>query len=275
MQNKASMNESKYSEAFYAQKDDKDYQIEIELEDGPNAEDPEKLTVIVGDEKETIEVPKNGTDDHYKKAIDAGLKKLGYKMVEGKLPSVNEGKYPVFVKIMGEDDYNKLVVPSLGDILKKGYSLDDIEGKWFELGDGEGKDYGKDRKKTMREIVRKDGTAEFIFWYGGDTLDTPKASEYVDDMGMDASDYGISFDDDTFETKKCEDSDGWKGWDDVADLEPTLDKIEQLTYELRSCVRGAYTGCNTWSELSDYIKGLASDLEAAGDNVSYKKEEND
>lgn len=76
----------RYSETFYAQKDDKDYQIEIELEDGPGTEDPEKLTVIVGDEKETIEVPKNGTDDHYRKAIDAGLKKLGYKMVETKLP---------------------------------------------------------------------------------------------------------------------------------------------------------------------------------------------
>lgn len=36
MQNEASMNESKYSEQFYAQGEDgKDYQIEIELEDGP------------------------------------------------------------------------------------------------------------------------------------------------------------------------------------------------------------------------------------------------
>jgi len=157
-----------YSEAFYAQKDDKDYQIEIELEDGPNAEDPEKLTVVVDGKKETVDVPKDGTEDHYRKAIDAGLKKLGYKMVEGKIPDANEGKYP----------------------------------------------------------------------------------------------------------KKCE-SDGWAGWEDVTDLESTIDKIEQLAYELRSCVRGAYTRCNTWAELSEYIKSLASDLEAAGDNVSWKNDEED
>ncbi len=266
-----------YSEAFYAQGEDgKDYQIEIELEDGPSAEDPEKITVVLNGERKTVDVPKDGTDDRYKKAIATGLKEFGkYKLMEGKIPDMNEGKYPVFVKIMDKDDYDKLVVPALGDILKKGYSFEDIEGRWLELGAGEGKGYGRDRKKTMRQIVRGDGSAEFIFWYGGDTLDTPKASEYVDDMGMDAGDYGISFDDDTFESKKNEDHDGWAGWEDITDLEPAIEKIEQLAYELRSCVRGAYTRCNTWGELSEYIKGLASDLEAAGDNASYMKEDDE
>lgn len=75
-----------YSEAFYAQKDGQDYQIEIELEDGPSALDPEIIKVIVNGEEATASVPKDGTDDHYRKAVEAGLKKLGYKMMEGKMP---------------------------------------------------------------------------------------------------------------------------------------------------------------------------------------------
>ena len=156
-----------YSEAFYAQKDDKDYQIEIELEDGPNAEDPEKLTVVVDGKRETVDVPKDGTEDHYRKAIDAGLKKLGYKMMEGKIPD------------------------------------------------------------TTGEVA-----------------------------------------------KKCENN-GWADWKGVPGLEAAIGKVEQLAYELRSCVRGAYTGCKTWGELSEYIKGLASDLEYAGNSASHMEEDDE
>lgn len=73
-----------YSEAFYAKKNGKEFQIEIELVDGPNAEDPDKITVIVGDKSATVDVPKDGTEDHYRTAVAAGLKKLGYEMGEGK-----------------------------------------------------------------------------------------------------------------------------------------------------------------------------------------------
>lgn len=79
-----------YSEAFYAKKNGKEFQIEIELVDGPNAEDPDKITVIVGDKSATVDVPKDGTEDHYRKAVAAGLKKLGYEMGEGK--PANEAK---------------------------------------------------------------------------------------------------------------------------------------------------------------------------------------
>ena len=70
-----------YSEAFYAKKNGKEFQIEIELVDGPNAEDPDKITVIVGDKSATVDVPKDGTEDHYRTAVAAGLKKLGYEIV--------------------------------------------------------------------------------------------------------------------------------------------------------------------------------------------------
>ena len=195
MQNKASMNESKYSEQFYAQGEDgKDYQIEIELEDGPSAEDPEKLTVVLNGERKTVDVPKGGTDDHYKKAIAAGLKELGkYKLMEGKIPDANEGKYPEFVKIESEDDYKNYVVPTLGDILKKGYEFNDIKGLWLELGEDSENAVPKGRRKTMRQILRLEGPgARFLESYS-DRINNPLASEYV--QGMDAEWYGVKEDD--------------------------------------------------------------------------------
>lgn len=268
-----------YSEAFYAQKDDKDYQIEIELEDGLNAEDPEKLTVVVDGKEETVDVPKDGTEDHYRKAIDAGLKKLGYKMMEGKIPDANEGKYPKFVQIKTMDDYNKLFVPTYGgDILKKGYQFSDLENAWWEIApEEEGKIQPKDRLKSMRQIISSEFEPKFIYVYSN-TLNTESAGAYISEMGAEPSDYGVK-EDDLYESKageaakKNEDSDGWEGWEDITDLEDAIDDIEQLAYELRSCVRGAYTGCNTWGELSEYIKGLANNLEAAGDNTSWKNDE--
>lgn len=91
-----------YSEAFYAKKNGKEFQIEIELVDGPNAEDPDKITVIVGDKSATVDVPKDGTEDHYRKAVAAGLKKLGYEMGEGKPANeANEAGRIYYVSVDG------------------------------------------------------------------------------------------------------------------------------------------------------------------------------
>lgn len=91
-----------YSEAFYAKKNGKEFQIEIELVDGPNAEDPDKITVIVGDKSTTVDVPKDGTEDHYRKAVAAGLKKLGYEMGEGKpADEANEAGRIYYVSVDG------------------------------------------------------------------------------------------------------------------------------------------------------------------------------
>ena len=61
-----------------------------------------------------------------------------------------------------------------------------------------------------------------------------------------------------------DEEDGWS--EEILDeVEGVLSDIEQLAYELRSCVRGAYTRCETREELSDYITHLAEDLmDAAG-----------
>lgn len=67
--------------------------------------------------------------------------------------------------------------------------------------------------------------------------------------------------------------DGWDGWEEVEGLEDAIDGIESLTYELRSCVRGAKTGCKDWKALARYIKGLASNLDDAAEEMAYRRDD--
>ena len=58
--------------------------------------------------------------------------------------------------------------------------------------------------------------------------------------------------------------DGWS--DEVRDcLEDTFAGLEQLVYEVRNCVRGAYTGANTNEELADHIRELAEALSSSAE----------
>ena len=53
--------------------------------------------------------------------------------------------------------------------------------------------------------------------------------------------------------------DGWS--DEVKDcLEDVFTNLEQLMYEVRNCVRGAYTHANTNEELAEHIQSLAEEL---------------
>ena len=57
-------------------------------------------------------------------------------------------------------------------------------------------------------------------------------------------------------------NDGWG--DDVQEsLEDVFGKLEKLMYE----VRGGYTRCKTESELAEHLRSLASELEAAADEI--------
>ena len=67
--------------------------------------------------------------------------------------------------------------------------------------------------------------------------------------------------------------DGWDGWEEIEGLEDALYDIEDLAYELRSCVRGAKTRCKDWKSLALYIKGLASNLEDAAGEMKYRQDE--
>ena len=53
------------------------------------------------------------------------------------------------------------------------------------------------------------------------------------------------------------------GWDEneLYDLIEVLEDIYNLQYEVKNCVRGAYTNATTYAELADHIEDLASRLE--------------
>jgi len=60
------------------------------------------------------------------------------------------------------------------------------------------------------------------------------------------------------------------GWDEneLDFLTEVLDKIYDLKYEVESCRRGAFTSCETYEELSDYVRELADGLGEAADILS-------
>ena len=61
-------------------------------------------------------------------------------------------------------------------------------------------------------------------------------------------------------------NDGWGK--DVQDcLYDVFFKLDRLMYEVRNCVRGGYTRCKTESELAEHLRSLASELEAAEDEI--------
>lgn len=66
---------------------------------------------------------------------------------------------------------------------------------------------------------------------------------------------------------------GWDGWEEIEGLESALDGIEDLAYELRSCVRGAKTGCKDWTALSRHIQNLAAKLDDAAGEMAYKRDD--
>ena len=60
--------------------------------------------------------------------------------------------------------------------------------------------------------------------------------------------------------------DGWS--DEVRDcLEDVFSDLEKLMYEVRNCVRGAYTRANTNEELADYVAELADKLASVADDL--------
>lgn len=61
--------------------------------------------------------------------------------------------------------------------------------------------------------------------------------------------------------------DGWS--EEVQEtLEDVFTSLEQLMYEVRNCVRGAYTHANTNEELADHIQSLAEELGSVAEYLS-------
>ena len=60
--------------------------------------------------------------------------------------------------------------------------------------------------------------------------------------------------------------DGWD-LDDIDSLEEAFEKIESFMYEVRNCVRGAYTNCYTYVDLADELRSIADSLSIAADDI--------
>lgn len=90
------------------------------------------------------------------------------------------------------------------------------------------------------------GSNVFILSRGGILGSTTNASTY-DDL------------DDQIE-------DGW-GTDVRGILDIPFARAENLMYEIRNTIRGAYTHCETVEDLADYIRQLASEFEEAADEL--------
>lgn len=89
------------------------------------------------------------------------------------------------------------------------------------------------------------------------------------DCGYDEGDWGT-----VQESLEENDEDGWG--DRVEQiLEPTIEKVEDLAYEVRNTVRGANTGCDTTDELADYVDEVIEDLEEANSSLRHEAEEID
>jgi len=60
--------------------------------------------------------------------------------------------------------------------------------------------------------------------------------------------------------------DGWN--DDVKEtLNEVISNLESFIYEIKNCVKGAYTNAKTHAALADYIRNLAEDLTYAADEI--------
>lgn len=73
----------------------------------------------------------------------------------------------------------------------------------------------------------------------------------------------------------CESSsDGWNE-EVLYDVTYILDKLQNINYEISSCVRGAYSNCKTYSELGKYLEELGNNLSNLGEEISEYEEDSD
>lgn len=64
------------------------------------------------------------------------------------------------------------------------------------------------------------------------------------------------------------------GWDleELDQLEEAFGEIENFMYEVRNCVRGAYTGCYTYEELAEKLRNISDSLSMAANEIENMSE---
>jgi len=76
------------------------------------------------------------------------------------------------------------------------------------------------------------------------------------------------------QVKKALNESAGDGWDldDLDQLEEAFSEIENFMYEVRNCVRGAYTGCYTHEELAEKLRDISDSLTMAADEIENTPE---
>ena len=79
------------------------------------------------------------------------------------------------------------------------------------------------------------------------------------------------------QVKKALNESAGDGWDldGIDSLEEAFSEIESFMYEVRNCVRGAYTNCYTYVDLADKLHSIADSLSAAADEIENMPEPED
>ena len=79
------------------------------------------------------------------------------------------------------------------------------------------------------------------------------------------------------QVKKALNESAGDGWDlgDLDQLEEAFGEIENFMYEVRNCVRGAYTGCYTYEELAEKLRNISDSLAMAAEEIENMSEPED
>lgn len=67
-------------------------------------------------------------------------------------------------------------------------------------------------------------------------------------------------------------NDGWEIEPEDCDLLDTLDDCARLAYEVKNCIRGAYTKCTTYQGLGNYVIDIANSLKYCGEQLLNMEE---
>jgi hypothetical protein len=67
-------------------------------------------------------------------------------------------------------------------------------------------------------------------------------------------------------------NDGWELEDTESGLLDLFDDLQRVAYELKNCIKGSYTKCTTYKELSMYLKKKAEELNYEADAIMFLEE---
>lgn len=122
----------------------------------------------------------------------------------------------------------------------------------------------KEARETL-PTLSEDKIKDYVYWYSLRDLPIRTRLELYNDY-KDGKNISSSS---TFKPSILADDqieDGW-GTDVRGILDLPFARAEDLMYEIRNTIRGAYTDCETVEDLADYIRQLASEFEEAADEL--------